>query len=67
MDIDIPAEVGGKDVGRGLADFDPAGMVADDEDEWMRGDSESEWDEDEDKENEDYGFMRPDDAVDDDY
>ena len=44
MDIDIPAEVGGKDVGRGLADFDPAGMVADDEDEWMRGDSESEWD-----------------------
>ncbi|MCH1505096.1 MAG: hypothetical protein GWQ05_16680 [Verrucomicrobiaceae bacterium] len=67
VDIDIPAEVGGKDVGRGLADFDPAGMVADDEDEWMRGDSESEWDEDEDKENEDYGFMRPDDAVDDDY
>ena len=67
VEIDIPAEVEGKDLSRGLADFDPAGMVDDNEDDWLRGDSENEWGEDEENESEDYGFMRADDAIDDDY
>ena len=72
VDIDIPADVvegKGKDLSSGIAEYDPARLVADEEDEWLSGESENQWDEDDDKENEgeDYGFMRADDAVDDDY
>lgn len=58
-DIDIPATEAGKDVGSGLTDFDPAGMVSEDEDEWMSGgSSESEWDDD--SERDEFGFLRDD-------